>query len=467
MFFNAERRRMAANLAGKQAFMDVIDRTQAVIEFSPDGTILTANSNFLSALGYELHEIAGKHHSMFVDPAYANSTEYGDFWADLGAGKFFTDQFPRNTKTGAVIWIQATYAPVFDADGNVEKVIKLATDVTQRRSDTDDISNGLKELAKGNLAHQVKTSSIKDLTILGQSLNQAMKQLSSTIATVKSVSAAVTDTAREINGSSTELSKRTESQAATLEQTAAAIEELTETVRSAAAGAKQVAEIVSNATTAAKGSNKVVQDAITAMDHIQESSDKISQIIAVIDNISFQTNLLALNAGVEAARAGEAGRGFAVVASEVRALAQRSTSAAGEIKGLISESSGHVALGVELVGQAGVELGAIIENVGTISSHVSEIAQGASAQAITLEEINQGVNQLDEVTQRNAAMVEETTAVSLTLTNDAAELTRQVDVFKVATGDTAGNIVKIPTSQNAAQNTTDGRPLHRQASANR
>lgn len=471
MFFNAERRRMAANLAEKQAFMDVIDRTQAVIEFLPDGTILTANSNFLSALGYELHEIAGKHHSIFVEPAYVNSAAYASFWADLSAGKFFTDQFPRNTKTGAVVWIQATYAPVFDADGNVEKVIKLATDVTQRRSDTDDISNGLKELAKGNLAHQVKTSAIKDLTILGQSLNQAMEQLSSTIATVKSVSAAVTTTAREINGSSTELSKRTESQAATLEQTAAAIEELTRTVRSAAAGTKQVAEIVSNATTAAEGSSKVVQDAITAMDHIQESSDKISQIIAVIDNISFQTNLLALNAGVEAARAGEAGRGFAVVASEVRALAQRSTSAAGELKGLISESSGHVALGVELAGQAGVEFGAIIENVGTISTHVSEIAQGASAQAITLEEINQGVNQLDEVTQRNAAMVEETTAISLTLTNDAAELTRQVDVFKVATGDTAGNIVKIPTSQtasqNASQNTTDGRPLHRQASANR
>lgn len=440
--FTSKNREQAKELAEKRAFMDVIDRTQAVIEFKTDGTILKANENFLSALGYDLDEIVGQHHSMFVDPEYVKTESYRDFWKDLAAGKFFTDQFPRVTKSGDQIWIQATYAPVLAADGTVDYVIKLATDVTQRRKDTEDIASGLSEMASGNLARHVQISSIEDLSVLGRSLNQAMEQLSEAMDTVKSVSVAVSSTAQEINGSTTELSNRTETQAATLEQTAAALEELTATVRSAAEGAKQVEDIVAHATAAAEGSNQVVQDAIVAMDHIQGSSDKISRIISVIDDISFQTNLLALNAGVEAARAGEAGRGFAVVASEVRALAQRSTEAAGEIKQLISESSNHVNQGVELVGKAGVELNAIIENVGNISGHVSDIARGAQEQSITLEEINTGVGQLDAVTQQNAAMVEETTAASQILANDAANLAMQVEKFNTQ----AGNVAMLPST---------------------
>ena len=440
--FRSKRRAEVMELAEKRSFMEVIDRTQAVIEFKTDGTILKANDNFLSALGYDLDEIVGHHHSMFVDPEYVKTESYSAFWKDLAAGEFFTDQFPRVTKSGDEIWIQATYAPVLAADGTVDYVIKLATDVTQRRKDTEDIANGLAAMASGDLAHHVQVSSIEDLSVLGSSLNQAMKQLSQAMDTVKSVSVAVSSTAHEINGSTSDLSNRTETQAATLEQTAAALEELTATVRSAAEGAKQVEDIVANATAAAKGSNLVVQDAIVAMDQIQGSSDKISRIISVIDDISFQTNLLALNAGVEAARAGEAGRGFAVVASEVRALAQRSTEAAGEIKQLISESSNHVSQGVKLVGKAGVELNAIIENVGNISGHVSNIARGAQEQSITLEEINTGVSQLDAVTQQNAAMVEETTAASQILANDAANLAQQVDKFNTQ----AGNVVKMPSA---------------------
>ena len=440
--FRSKRRAEVMELAEKRSFMEVIDRTQAVIEFKTDGTILKANDNFLSALGYDLDEIVGHHHSMFVDPEYVKTESYSAFWKDLAAGEFFTDQFPRVTKSGDEIWIQATYAPVLAADGTVDYVIKLATDVTQRRKDTEDIANGLAAMASGDLAHHVQVSSIEDLSVLGSSLNQAMKQLSQAMVTVKSVSMAVSSTAQEINGSTSDLSNRTETQAATLEQTAAALEELTATVRSAAEGAKQVEDIVANATAAAKGSNLVVQDAIVAMDQIQGSSDKISRIISVIDDISFQTNLLALNAGGEAARAGDAGRGFAVVASEVRALAQRSTEAAGEIKQLISESSNHVSQGVDLVGKAGVELNAIIENVGNISGHVSNIARGAQEQSITLEEINTGVSQLDAVTQQNAAMVEETTAASQILANDAANLAQQVDKFNTQ----AGNVVKMPSA---------------------
>jgi methyl-accepting chemotaxis protein len=231
--------------------------------------------------------------------------------------------------------------------------------------------------------------------------------------------------------SSDDLSRRTENQAATLEETAAAMDELTASVRSAANGAREVEGVVGNARKDAEESEPVVKNAVAAMTEIESSSEEISQIIGVIDDIAFQTNLLALNAGVEAARAGEAGRGFAVVASEVRALAQRSSDAAKQIKTLISESSGQVERGVSLVGQAGDVLTKIAGHINHISGLVGEIASGAEEQSIGLGEINIGVTQLDKVTQQNAAMVEEATASSHALNGDATELSEVVSRFKL------------------------------------
>ena len=191
---------------------------------------------------------------------------------------------------------------------------------------------------------------------------------------------------------------------------------------------------------------QVVNDTVEAMALIEESSTQISKIIAVIDDIAFQTNLLALNAGVEAARAGDAGRGFAVVASEVRALAQRASDAAREIKALIDKSSGHVSNGVSLVDRAGDELKKIIEGVATISTHVVEIARGTSEQFSSLEEINGAISQLDQVTQHNAAMVEETAAAGTNLANDARELAKQVSTFQTdgaAGGSHAGSAAEV------------------------
>ncbi|MGR3761908.1 methyl-accepting chemotaxis protein [Roseobacteraceae bacterium NS-SX3] len=294
----------------------------------------------------------------------------------------------------------------------------------------DSLNQALKKMSEGDLTHTIDQPFAGKYESLRANYNGTVAKMVGIIDAVIDNSAKIRASAEEISQSSGELSQRTESQAATLEETAAAMEELTASVRSAAEGAREVDGIVADARSTAEQSGHVVTEAVGAMSKIEKSSQQISQIIGVIDDISFQTNLLALNAGVEAARAGEAGRGFAVVASEVRALAQRSSDAAQEIKQLIGESSQHVVEGVDLVGRTGDELQKIIERVSTISSHISGIARGAEEQSTTLAEINTGVSQLDQVTQHNAAMVEESTAASQILRNDAAELERQVAVFK-------------------------------------
>ena len=430
MFFKFKAARPAEQDSGARIIADAVDATQAVAQFNPDGDLLTANGNFLAAMGYRMEEIAGQQHSMFVAPEIAAGAEYKSFWKKLASGEVFTGQFPRIAKDGSTVWFQASYAPVAEAGGAVERVVLVASDVTERRLGLQEIARGLEAMSQGDLTVRVKLSDQADIAALGEAFNQSAGQLETAMGAVKQVSEAVERTAGEMTKSAGELSQRTESQAATLEQTAAAIEELTGTVHSSAEGAEKVEVIVSDAKTAAERSGRVVTDAVAAMSQIEASSEEIAKIIGMIDDIAFQTNLLALNAGVEAARAGEAGRGFAVVASEVRALAQRSAGAAGEIKQLIGQSKQQVATGVDLVGRTGEELQQIIESVGTISSHISGIAAGAKEQATSLSEINLGVSQLDQVTQQNAAMVEEASAASRLLSSDASQLTREVSKFR-------------------------------------
>lgn len=289
----------------------------------------------------------------------------------------------------------------------------------------------LRRLADGDLSAEISEAFPESQERLRLDFNSTLQTLNEIMRSVVENAGEIKARADEISESSSDLSNRTENQAATLEETAAALDQLTSSVRSAAEGASKVEEVVGTARRDAEESGTVVLDAVSAMSGIKQSSDEISQIIGVIDDIAFQTNLLALNAGVEAARAGEAGRGFAVVASEVRALAQRSSDAAKEIKGLISASSGQVETGVCLVDRAGEALTTIATQVGNIADLVSGIASGAKEQSAGLGEINIGVTQLDEVTQQNAAMVEESTAASLTLKQEAASLSALVARFKL------------------------------------
>jgi methyl-accepting chemotaxis protein len=293
------------------------------------------------------------------------------------------------------------------------------------------VGAGLSQLAAMDLTHRMSSDLPEAYRKLQADFNSAIEQLERALQGVRGSAQAIDGGAREISTAAEDLSRRTEQQASSLEQTAAALDEITATVRKTAEGAAQARGVVSAAKTDAERSGEVVRKAIEAMGGIEKSSQQISQIIGVIDEIAFQTNLLALNAGVEAARAGDAGKGFAVVASEVRALAQRSADAAKEIKALILASSRQVESGVTLVGQTGEALQRIVREVTEISTLVSEIAASAQEQATGLSQVNSAVNQMDQVTQQNAAMVEQSTAASHSLAQESAELNRLVSRFRV------------------------------------
>jgi len=292
------------------------------------------------------------------------------------------------------------------------------------------IADGLESLAKGDLVFRLNTPFSAAYEKLRENFNAALGTLQSTMVSIGANTQAVRSGAEEITQASDDLSRRTEQQAASLEETAAALDEITATVRKTAEGAQEARKVVAVAKTDAERSGEVVKETVAAMTGIENSSKQIGNIIGVIDEIAFQTNLLALNAGVEAARAGDAGRGFAVVATEVRALAQRSADAAKEIKTLISASGAQVASGVTLVGETGKALGRTLEQVEQLNRLVSDIAASALEQATGLHEVNTAVNQMDQVTQQNAAMVEQATAASHSLAGEASELAKLVAQFQ-------------------------------------
>ena len=302
------------------------------------------------------------------------------------------------------------------------------------REATAGLAAGLKRLASGDLDFQLDEAFSSEFEALRHDFNASVRQLGDTLVAITDAVSSMDNGTREIASGANDLSRRTEQQAAALEETAAALDEITANVRSSETRTAEARGVATEANKSAAHSADVVTQAEAAMGRIETSSQQISNIIVVIDEIAFQTNLLALNAGVEAARAGEAGKGFAVVAQEVRELAQRSANAAKEIKGLIQTSSTEVTGGVRLVRETGTALKTICTFIGEINEHMQAIATATKEQATGLVEVNQAVNAMDQTTQQNAAMVEESTAASATLASEAERLRGLIDRFKIAGG---------------------------------
>lgn len=581
------------------AKLDAINKTQAVIEFNMDGTIITANDNFCQTMGYELNEIQGQHHSIFAEESFKVSNEYKQFWEKLNSGVYETAEYKRIGKGGKEVWINASYNPIFDLNGKPYKVVKYATDVTDqklqavknyrttsaldvcqanvmmadadlkiiylnnavktmlkkreneirqvlpsfsvetligtniddfhkkpehqrgmlnkltstyktsievasmtftltatpvvneqgerlgtvvewadrtdelaieveigelvkgavegdlsRRIDISDksgffevLGNGLNDLVNVaedvviNTADVLEAMSRGDLTKsieadykgtfgkLKNDANATVNKLTEIITEIRSSASSVASGAQEISGGNLDLSQRTEQQASSLEETAASMEEMTASVRLSADNAKSASGLAEEAQKTAESGGEVVGRAVEAMSAINDSSNKISDIIGVIDEIAFQTNLLALNAAVEAARAGEQGRGFAVVAAEVRNLAQRSAGAAKEIKELIRDSVAKVEDGSKLVNESGDTLREIVNAVQQVNSIIAEISSSAREQSDGIDQVNTAITQMDEATQQNAALVEEASAASENMAEQAGLMNELMDFF--------------------------------------
>ena len=451
--------------------IETISKSQAVIKFKCDGTVVHANKNFLDTLGYQLDDVIGQHHRIFVDPKYAQSDEYRNFWEKIRSGETVSGDFQRYAKDGSEIWIRGSYHGIIGQDGKVNSVVKYATDITEakqlemelekkqeqehiaaekQRRKVHDLLEIVDQVAEGDLSVTVPDLGDDAIGRIASGVKQVVDNMRAVMTEVRSVAETVSDGASEMTTTSDHISSGAQAQAASLEQTAASLEEITSAVKLNTDNSQQAQQLAVNSREIAESGGVIVGDAVEAMSAINTSSKKIAEIIGTIDKIAFQTNLLALNAAVEAARAGEQGRGFAVVASEVQSLAQRSAGAAKEIKALIQDSVDKVENGTELVNRSGSTLEEIVTSVKRVADIVSEISAASTEQLTGIEQVNQAVSQMDRVTQTNASQTEEMTRTSRNLKGHSQRLRELIQKFRLGSESTPATTAPSETSTHLA-----------------
>ncbi|MEA9490235.1 methyl-accepting chemotaxis protein [Xanthomonas campestris] len=386
--------RQVVESADADGRIQAIAKVMGVIEFDLDGRVLSANDNFLAILGYRADEAIGKHHSVFVDAAYSASEDYRQFWAKLARGQFDAGRYRRLRKDGSTAWIQASYNPILDVSGRPYKVVKYATDVTD----------------------QVRSAErMRDLVRQTMGIAQNVQR-----------------EAHHISASNQELVSRAASQSDAVQQTSTSIEQLAETVRANSENAGAAQHMAEESATVARKGAHVIAEVVQTTSSIRKATDRIGQIIEVIDGIAFQTNILALNAAVEAARAGEQGRGFAVVATEVRSLAQRCSVSAREIRSLIEDATNQVGDGSRLAEQAGKVMQDMVTSVLKVTATVEQIAAASQVQAQDISTANQALQSIGVQARDQAQMVDGLARSARVLEADADAL------FALVNGDEVG-----------------------------
>ncbi|WP_321961902.1 methyl-accepting chemotaxis protein [Paraburkholderia sp. J7] len=422
-----------------------IDKAQAVIEFDTGGVVLHANQNFLDTLGYRLEEILGKHHRMFCEESYAASPDYREFWAKLNRGEFDAGRYKRIAKGGRVVWIQATYNPIFDMNGRLYKVIKFANDVSaqveleesvKRRAQDDQrkvekLLGVVSRAAAGDLTGDVEVTGEEPIDQLAAGIKGMMSDLAGVIGKVVESAGTFKDSSQDIAARADTVASGAQLLGATVEEMNASIEELTASINSIADNSRGADQLAKDTQQEAERGAKAVTRSIEAMELINRSSEDIGEIIKVIGEIASQTNLLAFNAAIEAARAGEHGLGFSVVADEVRKLAERSSQATKEISKLINESVKRVAQGSEISKQAGEAFEKIVAGVSRTTQAISEISCGADEQLIAAREVSAAIQQVAEETEKSAGACDTIARAAASLKGGAVGLDTTVARFVV------------------------------------
>ena len=432
--------------------IEAIGKSQAVIEFRMDGTIVTANENFLKTLGYGLEEIKGKHHSLFVDNSYAHSGEYREFWAKLNRGEYQSGEYKRIGKGGREVWIQAAYNPILDLNGKPFKVVKYATDITEQvkakidmQNRVDAILGVVKAASQGDLTQEVPVKGSDAVGQMGEGLAAFFQALRYSIQQILQNAQSVGASAEELTAVSQQMAGNAEETATQAKVVSGASEEVSSSVSIVATGGEQmlasIREIAKNSNESARVAKNAVVVADTANQTISklgESSFEIGKVIKVITSIAQQTNLLALNATIEAARAGEAGKGFAVVANEVKELAKETAKATEEIGRKIEAIQSDTTSAVQAIG----EIGSIINQISDISNSIAsaveeqtattnEMGRNISEAARGAGEITNNISGVAEAAQNTTSGASDTQAAAKALSEMASQLQTLVGRFKI------------------------------------